>query len=132
MALQFSTTCRNDMLNQFDTVLGASGTLTIATGSVPATCATAASGTLLVTINLNATAFASASAGAVVMNGLTLSGTAGATGTAGYFRLLDGSAACHMQGTVGTSGTDMIINNASITNGQTVQVTGFTVTAPGA
>lgn len=131
MALQFSTTCRNDMLNQFDTVLGASGTLIICSGTIPANCGTAG-GTTLCTITLNATAFASASAGAVVMNGLTLSGTAGATGTASFFRLLDGSSVCHMQGTVGTSGTDMIINNTSITNGQTVQVTGFTVTAPGA
>ena len=35
-------------------------------------------------------------------------------------------AACHVQGNVTT---DLVLNNTSITNGQTVTVTQFTVTA---
>jgi hypothetical protein len=68
------------------------------------------------------------------MNGLPLSVAASNTGTAGYYRLLDGSAVCHNQGTCGLSGSgaDMIFDNTSIVTGQSVNVTGFTLTAPGA
>ena len=140
MALQFSTTLRNDMMSTnsaitevWNTVLGGSATLLVYTGSVPATCATAASGTLLATFTLNASPFGVASAGAMVLGGLTLSATAGAgsSSTPGYFRMNDGSSNCHVQGTAGISTGDLSFNG-TITSGQTVQVTGFTVTAPGA
>ena len=134
MALQFGTTLRNDFLAQFSTVLGASGTLVVYTGATPANCGAAATGTLLATITLNSTSFGTPSAGSVLMNGLPLTATAGNTGTAGYYRLLDGSSTCHNQGTCGLtgSGADLIFDNTSIVSGQSVNVTGFTVTAPGA
>jgi hypothetical protein len=134
MALQFSTTLRNGMINgvSWNTVLGASATLTVATGSPPANCGTAASGTLLVTFTLNASPFGAASGGATILAGLTLAATAGAgaAATPGYFRILDGSAVCHMQGTCAIGSGDLSFNG-TITSGQTVDITGFTVTAPG-
>ena len=134
MALQFSTTLRDDMLTEFGVAVGASGTLLIYTGGVPANCAASATGTLLATETLSATPFGTASAGAVILNGLTITANAGNTGTAGYFRMLDGSSNCHMQGTCGLSGSgaDLIFDNTSLVSGQAVNITGFTLTAPGA
>ena len=134
MALQFGTTLRNDFLSQLDTVLGSSSTLVVYTGSVPASCAASATGTLLATVTLNSSPFGSPSGGSVAMSGLPLSATAGNSGTAGYFRLLDGSATCHNQGSCGLtgSGADLIFDNTSIVSGQSVNITGFTLTAPGA
>jgi hypothetical protein len=132
MSLQFGTTLRNNFLGQIGSTIGSSATLTIYTGSPPANCGTAASGTLLATETLSATPFAAASGGSVSMNGLPITANAGNTGTAGYFRILDGSSVCHMQGTCGLSGTDMIFDNTSLVSGQAVNITGFTITAPGA
>jgi hypothetical protein len=51
------------------------------------------------------------------------------TGVAGHFRIYDtGVATCHMQGTVGTSGTDMIVNSTSFTATQAFTVNTFTLT----
>ena len=139
MALQFSTTLRNDMLNSgtaitnvWNTVLGSAATLDIYTGSAPANCGTANSGTLLASVALDSAAFGTASSGAIIMGGLTLSATAGNSGTAGYFRIHDGSNVCHVQGTCGAGSGDLSFNSTTITSGQSVQITGFTVTAPGA
>jgi hypothetical protein len=140
MALQFSTTLRNDMMSTnsaitevWNTVLGSSATLLVYTGSAPANCAAGATGTLLATFTLNSSPFGVASSGAMILGGLTLSATAGAgsAATPGYFRMNDGSSNCHVQGTMGIGSGDLSANG-TITSGQTVQITGFTVTAPGA
>ena len=113
------------------TVLLNGGHLRIYTGSQPALNG-AVTGTLLADLSLNAT-FApasSASAGTVTAtaNSIT-SASAGNTGTAGYFALVksDGSTVV-ATGTVGTSGCDLNLATTSITSGNTVSVTAFTVT----
>ena len=123
MAFQFGTTLRNNRVGQLQTTVGGSGTLLILTGTEPATCATTQTGTLLATIVLPAT-FLTSSGGVTTLAG-TWSVAASGTGTAGYFRILDGSSVCHIQGNV-TS--DFVLNNTSITSGQTVSVTSFSVT----
>lgn len=132
--LQFSTTARNDWLADLNTILATSGaTLKLYTGTQPASCSATEAGTLLVTFNLTATnPFSTPSSGATTLAGLTLSATTVAAGTAGHFRMLDSAAVCHIQGTVGTSGSDINFDNNVFTSGQTVQITGFTLTAPGA
>lgn len=135
MALQFSTTLRNNFISaaaSWNTTLGATATLVIYTGSVPANCAAAATGTLLVTETLSATVFGAPSSGATTLNGLTITANAGATGTAGYFRILDSSAVCHIQGTCGQGSGDLSFDNSAFVSGQAVNITGFTITAPGA
>lgn len=134
MALQFSTAVRNAMLDAIETAIGASAVLKIRTGAAPANCGTADSGTVLATINLASDWAAAASGGTKALNGLPVSDpSADATGTAAHFRLYasDGTT-CHMQGTVGTSGTDLIVDSVSFTAGQTFNVTAWTWTAPGA
>ncbi len=136
MALQFSTTYRNALLDQLATTEGGSEVIKIFTGAVPANCAAADSGTRRVEYDLaGAGDWLAASGGTKTLAGLTLSTTAVAAGTAGYFRMYDaGATNCHMQGTVTATGGggDLTLDNIVIANGQTVQLTGFTLTAPGA
>lgn len=130
MALQYSVTVRNAKLDAVETAIGASAVLKIRTGSVPANCAAADSGTVLATINLPSDWMAAASGGTKDKSGTWTDASADNTGTAGHFRLYasDGTT-CHAQGTVGTSATDMIVDSTSFTSGQSFTVTAFTLTA---
>ena len=135
MALQFSTSYRNALLDQLETTAGTSAKMMIYTGAVEANCAAAASGTLLAQYNLASDWAANAASGAKALSSLPLSVAASAAGTAAHFRLYasDGTT-CHMQGTVTATGGggDLTVDNTNIANGQQVQITGFTLTAPGA
>jgi hypothetical protein len=137
MALQFSAAYRNNMLDELEITVGTSAKLEILSGSKPADCAAASSGTKLVEFDLASDWASNASGGSKSLLSLPLSATAvaGAPTNAGYFRLFasDGTT-CHMQGTVTATGGggDMTLDNVSIATGQTVNVTGFTLTAPGA
>jgi hypothetical protein len=138
MAIQYSVSLRNAQLDAIETVISTAPLLRFYSGAMPATCATAASGTLLAVLTLPSDWLAAASSGSKALAG-TWSGTgaaAASTGTnAGYFRILDsGAAATHIQGTITATGGggDMTLNNISIADGQAVQVTTFTVSAANA
>jgi hypothetical protein len=119
----------NAIVDSLDT--GGAGTIKIYDGTQAATADTAISTqNLLVTITLNSTAFGNASNGVATLNGVPLSGTAGATGTASWFRMANGSGTTILDGSVGTSNADLILNTTSILNGNTVQVTSGTLTMP--
>jgi hypothetical protein len=124
MAFQYGTTLRNNQVGQIQTTIGGSGTLKIFSGAEPANCAAADPAGLLATITLPAT-FLTSSGGVTTISG-SWTVAASATGTAASFRMYDGSAVCHVQGNVTT---DLVLNNTSITSGQTVTVTSFSVTA---
>jgi hypothetical protein len=65
----------------------------------------------------------------LTMLGVPLSGTAGAGGTAAAARIRDGANADVVTGlTVGTSGSDINLNSTTISNGQTVTISAFTIT----
>ncbi len=135
MSLQFSTTYRNGLLDQLDTIPGAYQTLVIYSGSVPANCAASESGTVLVEFDLQQPSWNPASSGQKSLADITITTTAVASGTAGHFRLYDGAAnTCHIQGTITVTagGGDMTVDNTSINSGQTINITQFTLTAPGA
>lgn len=125
MTIQYGLVLRNAQLDQIETSIGGSGLLRIYTGSAPSTADAAATGTLLGEIALPADPFAAASGGTKAKQG-TWTDTADATGTAGYFRIWNASV-CVVQGTVGTSGADLIVDNVSFTTGQTYTVTTFTL-----
>jgi hypothetical protein len=134
MALQFDTTLRNTMLDSIETSVsaGGAGKVQIWTGSVPANCGAASTGTKLWEYTLGTDFMSNASAGSKAFNPVPLSAAAVATGTAGYFRIVNNSGTAIMQGTVATSGADLNLDNTSINSGQTVQITSWTITAPGA
>lgn len=131
MALQFSVAVRNAQLDALETVIGASAVLKIRSGSAPANCATADSGTVLATMSLPSDWMAAASSGAKAKSGTWEDTSADATGTAAHFRLYasDGTT-CHAQGTVTATGGggDLTLSTTSIVSGQPVTITGFTIT----
>lgn len=132
MALQYSVSVRNAQLDAFETAIGASAILKIRTGSAPATCATADSGTVLATLNLPSDWMAAAASGAKDKSGTWEDAAADATGTAAHFRIYasDGTT-CHAQGTItGTGGGgDMTLDNTSVATGQKVTISSFTLSA---
>lgn len=134
MAAQFSDRIRNAWLDSNETVTGVSPKLRIYTGSKPANCAASATGTLLAEITCPSDWMAAASGGSKVLAGSwTVAATAG--GTAGYYRLYDSAGAnCDEQGSITATGGggDMTLDNTSIASGQTVTITGKTLTAGGA
>ncbi len=118
------------MVDQLDAGAGA-GTVQIRTGAQPSVNG-ALTGTILVTFTMSDPAFGAAAAsgsGAVATAAsMPKNATAAATGTAGYGAALDSNSNVLWTGTVGTSGTDFIIDNTSINSGQTVNFTSWTVT----
>jgi hypothetical protein len=131
MALQLSTSVRNARLDQIEATIGTSAILKIRTGSPPANCGAADSGTVLATLNLPSDWLAAAASGSKAKSGTWEDASADATGTAAHFRIYDsGGSTCHLQGTVTATGGggDMTLDNTSIATGQQVTVTGFTLT----
>ena len=128
MAIQLSVAARNGRLDAIETELGSTPVLKIFTGAQPANCAAANSGTELASMTLPADAMAAASSGSKAKSG-TWQATAGGTGTAAHFRLYksDGTT-CVLQGSVGMGTGDLSLDNTSIASGQTVTVSGFTLT----
>lgn len=131
MSLQFSVAVRNARLDAIETAIGASAILKIRSGSAPANCAAADTGTVLATVTLPADWMAAAASGAKAKSGTWEDTSADATGTAAHFRIYasDGTT-CHMQGTVGTSGADLIVDSVSFTSGQPFSISGFTLNEP--
>lgn len=115
------------------TALLNSGFIKVYSGSQPAVDA-AVTGTLLATMTFGATAFGSSSAsgsGATATANAITSGTAGNTGTAGYFALVKSDNTTVVgTGSVGTSGADLNFNTLSIVSGANVSCSAFTVTMP--
>jgi hypothetical protein len=103
---------------------------------VPASCTATATGTQLVNFALASDWASAAASGSKAFSSIT--GTAAtATGTAGYYRLVDSTnptTSCDEQGTITSTGGggDMTIDNTSIASGQTVNITGWSWTEPGA
>lgn len=127
MTIRFNTAMRDAMVTALTGAIGGQ-TLSIYTGSQPAAANDAATGTKLVDIMING--FNAPANGSATLNTTTPNtGTAVATGTAGWGRIVGGTGE-RIDGTVGTSGTDFTINSTSITNGATVTLTAMTVTQP--
>lgn len=135
MAIQLNVATRNARLDTIESTNGTSCSLEIRTGSVPASCATAGTGTVLVTINLPSDWMAAASSGSKAIAGTWQDTSADNTGTAAHFRVYNSQATkdnttCFLQGTVTATGGggDLTLDNTSITSGQSVTITSFTLT----
>lgn len=131
--MQLSVACRNALLNSLETTIGASPRLEIHAGSIPANCATADGGSPLATMVLTPDWLDDAASGSKSKGSNVFEDTnAEATGTATFFRIKDSSlTTCHMQGniTVTSGGGDMEFDSVSITAGQFITITSFTLLA---
>lgn len=135
MALQFSTTLRNAILDQMETTIGTAPILRIRSGAAPANIAAASSGTVLASITLPSDWMAAASSGTKAKSGTWTDASADNSGTAAHFEIVrsDGTTR-EMQGTVTVTGGggDMTVDSVTFTAGQSFTITTFTLTAPGA
>ena len=123
--LQFSEAVRNARLDAVESTIGTAPKLRLLTGTMPADCSVADSGTLIHTLTLPSDWMAAAATGQKVKAG-TWSGTSGGAGTVGYYRIYNSAnTVCHEQGTVIVTGGGgaMTIDNTTITIGQTITVT---------
>lgn len=132
--MQYSLTHRTNAMTQLNTDIGANAVIKIWTGSAPANCGTADTGTNIATFAGNAGGF-----GTVGSQTLTASAVASTTGingggVAGYFRVYPSAATSTnavIQGTCGLSAADMILTNTNIAAGQTCNFTSLSITAFG-
>lgn len=135
MALRLNDDYRNTILNNGYNNIQANTELRIYTGSQPASANDAASGTLLVAISLPATAFTNADpAGSPIQltKTGTWSGTAVATGVAGYFRLIHMGNDLRLDGAVTATagGGELELDSTTIADGSTVSITQFDMIQP--
>jgi hypothetical protein len=133
MAIKLAAAVRNARLDAIETNIGTTVRIKVFTGSAPADCTSANSGTDLVTVTLPSDWLAAASGGAKAIAGSwTGTATAGSGATPGHFRLYNSSGTfdgttCMLQGDAAIGSGDMNFNG-TITSGQTVTVSTFTLT----
>ena len=131
MALQYSDAVRDAQNNAIETTIGAAPILEIRTGSPPADCATADSGTLLASMTLPSDWIGASSGGVASKLGTWEDTSANASGVAGHYRIKDsGGTTCHEQGTVTATGGggELTLDNTNIASGQPVSITSYTKT----
>lgn len=135
MTTRLPTNVRNAMANAAVDLIDAgpaAGTVQIRTGAQPASAGTAATGTLLGTLTLSDPAFADAVNGTATAGAVTGDSSADASGTAGWFRVLDSTGATVMDGAISEAGGggELILDKTTIVAGGTISVTSWTVTQP--
>jgi len=119
-AVTYSTTVKNARLDQVTTAIGAAGKLEICTAGYAS---------ILATISLANPAAPGANAGVLTLTMPQSDTSADNTGIAAAARIRTGADVDVITGlTVGTSGTDIVLNSTSITAGQQVTMNSFTIT----
>ncbi len=125
--LKYSNGTRNAQQQGLITYAGSGAIIKIYQGTQPTNANTAISGqTLLVSLTISG-GFGTDSNGTLTLGTVT-DGTAVATGTAEFFRITksDGTTVI-MDGSVGTSGADLNLNNTSIATTQVVGISSGTI-----
>jgi len=112
---------------------GGTAVLRIYSGARPDKVDSALSGNrLLAELNLSNPAFGAAADdnpnAIATANAITDDSSANATGTASFFRVSDRAGTPVIDGNVGTSGEDLNLDSLSITAGQTVSISSWTIT----
>lgn len=128
--LNYSEAIRNAGLDAITTAIGSNGLLRIYDGSQPTNVGTALGAqVMLAELALSSTAAPGASGGVLTFSAISNDASVNATGTASWGTLTTSGGTRVVDFTVGTSGTDMIIDNTSINSGQVVSCSSFIITA---
>jgi hypothetical protein len=122
MAVTHGTPTRNALCSAIATAIGAGGKLKLRTSA----------NAILATVSLNSTPLAAPSGGSAALNGLPLVVASSASGSlsGGNFIVTDASDVTIFGGSVGLSGTDIMVDNLTVTTPLNVTVTAGTYTAP--
>ena len=128
MTISHSTSARNSLADQIDTLVNGGSTdpqgdLVLIESAGPSD---------LVEFNLQDPAFGAASSGTITLQGTTISTTADAAGTVDQFEVRDKDNSVIYSGTVTSTGGggDLEMDNTTVTNGQSVELTSHSYTAP--
>lgn len=126
MTTGYNVLLRNAQLDAITTFAGNASILRIYSGTRPATGGTAT--TLLASFTLGSPLAPGASSG--VLSPTLPSDTTGASaGTATWFRIVKSDGTTQViDGSVGASGTDLVLNTATISVGVAVSITSFAIT----
>lgn len=125
--LKYSNGTRNAQQQGLITYAGTGSIIRLYDGTQPTNANTAISTqTLLVSLTI-AGGFGTDSNGTITLGAVT-SGTAVASGTASFFRIVksDGTTVV-MDGSVGTSGSDLNLNTTTVASSQTVAISAGTI-----
>ena len=126
----FQRAVRNSALDLINTALGASAIINLYAGAQPAdvSAATTAANVVVATPEFTqSSAFAAASAGVLTANAITSEATA-VGGSANWFSFCKSTGQRVVDGSVGTSDADLILNSQSIATGASVAISAFTIT----
>ena len=127
MTAAFSTTVRNAQLDAITTAIGSGGKLRIYDGTRPASGGAAT--TLLAELALASPAASGASGGVLTFSAITDDSSADNSGDATWFRIVTSGGTFVIDGSAGTSSTDLVLANATVTAGLPVSVTSVVITA---
>lgn len=128
--MQFDTASRNNFIDEWVSLVGASPKLRLISGTIPANNAASQTGTTLVSITLPSTWLNAASSGEATKAG-TWQANAAATGAITHFRLLNSAeTAVRMQGTV-SAAFALTTSASTATNGNVLTFTSTTGVAVG-
>jgi len=125
MALTLETAMRDALANEIDNQINS--------GTAPELVFETSGDVEVATIILNTTnAFGAAATGVITMTGQPLSDASATGGTTVQFSIYINvsQSGKQLEGTVGTSGTDIIISSTVIGATDTVELTTFTITVP--
>lgn len=132
MTYRLSTAARNaacdGIVDSID--VGGAGIIRVRTAGQPTNVGDADTGTLLGTLTFSATAFGASSSGVATASAITSDTSADNSGTAGHFRIYNGSVAIHSDGTCGQGSGDMNFDNSVIVAGGVIACSSATVTVP--
>lgn len=124
----YNVLLRNAQLDAISTFAGAGALLQIFSGTKPATGAAITSQTKLAEFTLGSPFAAAAAAGALDVT-LPADTVGLAAGTATWFRVVKADGTTHvLDGTAGTSGTELVLNTATVAVDVAVSITDFTIT----
>ena len=126
----FLLATRNSMLDLITSQLGTSAVMNLYAGVQPAdtSAAVTAANVIVATPTFPSTnAFASATAGVITANTIT-SDSSAVGGSANWFALCASTGLRVVDGSIGTSASDLNLNSQAITTGAAVAITSFTIT----
>jgi hypothetical protein len=126
----FLLATRNQVLNDVNTSVGTTAVLNFYAGVQPAdvSSATTAANTIVATLSMTSTsAFGAAAAGVLTANSIT-SDSSAAGGTTTWFSICKNTGARVIDGSVGVSVSDIVLNSTTVSTGASVALSALTIT----
>ncbi len=126
MTLEYSNATRHAQNEGLITYAGSNALFNLYSGTQPANANTAITSQVLLVSMQIAGVFGTDTNGTLTLGAVTET-NASASGTASFFRIIKADNSVIMDGSVGLSGADLILNTVDIAAGQSVDITAGTI-----